>query len=298
MNHGSMWIGGLLVILGLSQPTIFAQSDEGSQGFLLNERIQGSASTLGAITKFDTSAGYQFNRYLAVEAGLPVYSVNPSSSVAQPTATQAATGIGNAYADLRLTLVNPLVNYTSLATVAAPTGDKAEGFSTGHVTYDWSNLFDRSFGRITPFVNLGIANTITDTPFFIRPFISYGFVTHVEGGATYKLVRRISVGASAYGIEPAGQQTVISRLTRGQGQNPGTGNGNGGGPNHGVFETAGTTVGTASIARDDGFSAWLSVRPSRYATFLVGYSRSVEYALDSVFFGLNFNLSPLIRRLL
>ena len=287
----SKW--GLFIALALSQ-LLSAQNDEDSHGFLLNERIQGSASTLGLITKFDTSAGYQFNRYLAVEGGLPVYVVNPSSSFTQATGTQAGAGIGNAYADFRLSLENPLVNYTSLVTVAAPTGDKSRGFSTGHVTYDWSNLFDRSFGRVTPFVNLGIANTITDTPFFVRPFTSFGFVTHVEGGASYKLVRHISVGASAYAIEPSGQQTVVSKLIPGKSQNPG--GGNGGRRHHGVFETAGTTVGDASIARDNGFSAWLSARPSRYATFLIGYSRSFEYALDSVFFGLNLNLSPVIRR--
>ncbi len=286
-----MYRWGLLVTLLLSQAAVAAETGEEGNGFLLNERIQGSASTLGLITKFDTSAGYQFNHYLAVEAGLPVYFVNPSSSFSQATGTQAATGIGNVYADVRLSLENPLVNYTSLATVAAPTGDKATGFSTGHVTYDWSNLFDRSFGHVTPFVNLGIANTITDTPFFIRPFSSFGFVTHVEGGGSYQLFRRLSVGASVYAIEPSGQQTVVSKLI--PGKNAG---GNSGRSHHGVFETASVTVGSASIARDDGFSAWFSARPSRYATFLIGYSRSVEYALDSVFFGLNFNLSPLVRK--
>jgi hypothetical protein len=281
---------GLLVTLLLGQAAMAAEIGEDDHGFLLNERISGSASTLGLITKFDTSAGYQFNRFLAVEAGLPIYSVHPSSSFSQTSGMQAATGIGNVYADLRLSLENPVVNYTSLATVAAPTGDKATGFSTGHVTYDWSNLFDRSFGHVTPFVNLGIANTITDTPFFVRPFTSYGFVTHAEGGASYKLFRLVSVGTSAYAIEPSGQQTVVSKLI---GR---SGSGNSTRHHHGVFETSGVTVGDASIARDDGFSAWLSARPSRYATFLVGYSRSVEYALDSFFFGVNFNLSPLVRR--
>jgi len=52
---------------------------------------------------------------------------------------RSATGIGNAYMDLRLSLLNPAVNFTSLLTAAAPTGDKAAGFSTGHVTYDPKN---------------------------------------------------------------------------------------------------------------------------------------------------------------
>ena len=271
---------------------LFAQDeDAGERGFLFHERIQGSGSSLGLIAKFDTAFGYQFNRYLAVEGGVPFYAVNPSSTTSQVGGAQAAAGIGNAYVDLRLSLLNPAVNYTTALSAAAPTGDKSKGFSTGHMTYDWSNLFDRRFGRLTPFVNLGIANTITDTPFFIQPFSSFGFVTHVEGGGSYQLFRRLSVGASVYAIEPSGQQTVVSKLI--PGKNAG---GNSGRSHHGVFETASVTVGSASIARDDGFSAWFSARPSRYATFLIGYSRSVEYALDSVFFGLNFNLSPLVRK--
>jgi hypothetical protein len=291
---------GLLSAVALSGTLLMAQNEpEGESGFTLHERIQGSGSTLGMITKFDTAVGYQFNRYLAVEAGLPVYVVRPSGTASQVTGVQAATGIGNAYADLRLSLLNPLVNYTSLLTGAAPTGDKTAGFSTGHATYDWSNLFDRSFGHLTPFANLGIANTITDTPFFTRPFSSYGFVTHVEGGASYKLARIVSVGASVYGIEPSGQQTVVSKLIPGKSQNTGTGGTARGRHGHaGVFETASETVGTADIARDHGFSAWFTARASRYAMFEIGYTRSMEYALNGVFFGIDFNLSPVIRKLL
>jgi hypothetical protein len=292
-----------LVILSLAAlvapPLLVAQTEtDGESGFLLHERISGSGSTIGLITKFDTSMGYQFNRYIAAEAGVPVYSVNPSSTASQVTGVRSATGIGNAYVDLRLSLLNPAVNFTSLLTAAAPTGDKAAGFSTGHVTYDWSNLFDRSFGRLTPFVGLGIANTVTDTPFFIRPFTSFGLVAHGEGGASYKLCRVVSVGASAYGIEPSGQQTVYSKLIPRKSQNTGGGTSGQGRRHAGVFETSAVTVGNAGIARDHGFSGWLSVRASRYATFEIGYSRSVEYALNSLFFGIDFNLSPLFRRVL
>src|SRR5579872_5107658 len=142
---------GLLAAVALGGAVLLAQSEpDGESGFTLHERIQGTGSTIGLVTKFDTAVGYQFNRYLAVEGGLPVYAVRPSSTASQVTGVQAATGIGNAYADLRLSVLNPLVNYTSLLTVAAPTGDKTAGFSTGHVAYDWSNLFDRSFGHVTP----------------------------------------------------------------------------------------------------------------------------------------------------
>jgi hypothetical protein len=149
--------------------------------------------------------------------------------------------------------------------------------------------------RITPFVNLGIANTVTDTPFFVRPFTTFGFVAHVEGGASFKVARVVSVGASVYAIEPSGQQTVVSKLIPGKSQNAGTGTGSLR-RHHGVFETQPVTVGPADITRDHGFSGWFSVSPWRYTAFEIGYSRSVVYALDSVFFGINFNLSPLLRR--
>jgi hypothetical protein len=114
---------GLLLVIALGPTALFAEEEGDSRGFLLSERIQGSGSSLGLITKFDTAVGYQFNRYLAIETGMPVYVVNPSSSAAQTTGTQGQSRIGNAHVDLRLSLANPAVNYTSMATVAAPTGD-------------------------------------------------------------------------------------------------------------------------------------------------------------------------------
>ena len=284
----------LLFLLALGR--VFAQDEADSRGFLMNERMQGSASPIGLITKFDTAVGYQFNRYLALEGGVPFYLVNPSAT-AKSTGAQAQSGLGNAYADLRLSLANPAVNYSSVVTIGAPTGDKSTGFSTGHATYDWSNIFDRRFGRAAPFVNLGIANTIADEPYFTRPYSSFGFIAHFEGGATYKLARAISVGGSLYAIAPSGQQTVISKLIPGKSQNPGAG-GTGRGRNgrNGVFETASETVGSADIARDHGVSVWFSASPSRYAEFEMGYSRSAVYALNSVFFGVDFKIGPLIGR--
>ncbi len=267
---------------------LFAQDELDVSGFTLTERIQGTGSSLGLITKFDTAFGYRFNQYLAVEGGIPVYLENLPTSVTGANG-RTLSGIGNAYGDVRFSLENPLVNYDSVLTVAAPTGSQSAGFSTGSVTYDWSNVFDRTFASVTPFVSVGIANTLMDQPFFIRPFSSLGFLGHFEGGASYKLTHRFSVGASAYGIEPAGQQRVYSQLV--MAPNPGRG------PfrrHHGVFEVANVTVGDAAILQDYGFETWVGTRFSRYAYLEIGYSRSVEYALNNVFFGLTFTLGSLL----
>jgi len=257
-------------IVLLAGMPIFAQSSESigaSRKFTFYEKFQGSASTLGVVNELDSSVGYNFNSHFSADVGLPVYFVRPSSSATAGTGAYSANGIGNAYAQLRLALPNPTVNFTSILTGTAPTGAKADGFSTGHATVDWSNYFDHSFSSLTPFVNLGFANSASDTMFFVRPYTTYGLVTHVEGGARYRLVRGFSVGGSLYGIEPSGQQTVVSRIVHGQAQS-GTATAASGTPgrgtlpatssrkNHGVFETASVTTGSANISQDHGVSAW------------------------------------------
>jgi hypothetical protein len=288
MLRRGVYTAALLSALVSAPAVLFAQGELDVSGFTLTERIQGTGSSLGLITKFDTAFGYRFNQYLAVEGGLPVYVENLPTSVTGANG-RTLSGIGNAYGDVRFSLENPLVNFDSILTVAAPTGSKAAGFSTGSVTYDWSNIFSRTFSRVTPFATVGIANTLMDQPFFIRPFSSLGFLSHFEGGASYRLIHKISVGASVYGIEPAGQQRVYSQLVTVP--NPGRG------PfrrHHGVFEVANVTVGDAAILQDYGFESWVGSRLSRYAYVEVGYSRSVEYALNNVFFDLTFTLGSLL----
>ena len=97
--------------------------------------------------------------------------------------------MGNVFSELRLALPSPLVNYVSTVTGTAPTGNRDQGLSTGHATVDWSNYVERGFGPVTPFGEAGIANAVSDTQFFVRPYTSYGFVTHAQGGARYRLVR-------------------------------------------------------------------------------------------------------------
>ena len=91
-----------------------------------------------------------------------------------------------------------MLNYPSTLEGTAPTGDKAAGFSTGRTTVDWTNRFSHTFSAVTPFASAGLANTVSDTSFFIRPFTSLGIVSHFEGGAKLRVSQFIDVGTSAY----------------------------------------------------------------------------------------------------
>ncbi len=282
------------------------------KGWTLYESFQGSSDSAGLVTKLDSTLGYNFNRYFGVDAGLPVYFIHASDSTSGLTSTN---GIGNFYVDLRLTLRNPLVNFSSNLRGTAPTGDEAKGLSTGHATYDWTNYFDRRFGRFTPFAALGVANTVSDTPYYLRPFTSFGLVGHFEAGLRFRASRYLSVSASAYDIAPSGEQTIYSRFMRGgsgssgggmgtvmlaaAGRSDGStgpvgpgGSGGSGGPgSHGrLYELAPVTTGSASLASDNGYSAGVSIFPNRVLDLSVGYSRSVHYRDNSVYFGIGFNV--------
>lgn len=299
--------GALAAVILIESTGVFAsQSSEQGTGFHLYERFDATRNALGVITRVDSTAGYNFNRYFAVDAGLPVYMVRPSETALDTVAMQRATDIGNLHMTARLRAATPTIIYLGTFTVTAPTGAKDQGLSTGKATYDWNNHFERSFGRATPFGDLGVANAIADTPLFVRPFTSQGLVTRFEGGVRLSLAPRVTAGALLYAIEPHGEQTVISRLTKlGVGSSPPI-PGSPGRPDReqpvgrgrkqGVFELNHTTVGPAEIARDRGGSLWLSFGPLHVSDFQLGYSRSTTYALDTVFFGIGVNVGSLIKK--
>lgn len=286
----AMICSGLL----LSAANLAGQSPDKTKdeekGFTLYEQFEGSSNTLGQVTKFETTAGYNFNRFFGVDAGVPLYIVRASAS-STTTTSRSSNGIGDAYVDLRLTAKNPLLNFASTLTGRAPTGDTSSGLSTGRATFDWDNRFDRSFLGLLPFIDLGVANSISDTHFFTRPFTTLGMVGHFEGGASYKFLHFTSVGASLYDDRPWGQQKVFSKLIKRQ---TASGASRSGRRRGGVFENASETVGGADIARDNGFSAWFDASPIRYLDFEIGFNRSVHYDLNTVSFGVGVNVGSLL----
>ena len=278
------------VVACMTVSSLMGQESGESGRFTFEGRVQGSANQLGTVTRLDTSAGYLLTKRWSLSFGVPYYFASPASTPAS-TGSGSFNGVGNVFSELRFTLPNPALNYVSTVTGTAPTGDRNLGLSTGHATVDWSNYFERSLGRLTPFGEVGIANAVSDTQFFVRPYTSYGFVGHVQGGARYRLTRWLSARGSAYVIQPKGQQIVVSRVVTKHGSSPPTAAaGATRGARRQVFETQNITTGSADIARDRGLSTWatLGVRPS--FNVYAGYTRSTQYNLDTLFFGLGFRV--------
>jgi hypothetical protein len=258
------------------------------KGLVIYEAFDGDANSDGQVMTLTSSVAYNFNQHFSAGLGIPIYFDHVSSSTST-TGTTSSSGIGNAFAMLQGVWKNPTLNYGTSLTGSAPTGDSKKGLSTGHATFDWNNRLEHDTGRLTPFVDAGLANAVTDTRFFLRPFTSFGKVAHFEAGTEVDLSHSFNLTLSAYDIAPWGTQTVFSRFV-----NPGS-TGNGG--KHGrVFEVNHQTTGTASLTRDNGYTVGLGVSPRPYLDLEIGYTRSVHYALNTVSFGAGINLSSFFSR--
>jgi len=287
-------IPAAFLVLVSATGTLYGQADTGR--WAVYQRFQGSSNGSGQILKLDTGVAYDLTPRVSLSAGVPYFFVRNGGDRA------FHDGIGNAYFNVGLSLPDHRVRYYTSLQVSAPTGNEEGGFSTGDVTVDWMNTFSVPTERFVPFFSAGLANTVSDTSFFTRPFTSVGMVGHLQGGTLWWPGRRASIGALGYAVVPSGEQTVVSRVAvapaetpsetqeAGTAQAPGPG-GNPFGPRPNgtnastrpkrVFET-----GDADLARDHGFSGWFTVYPTVNTDIYVGYSRSVRYDLDSVFLGI------------
>jgi hypothetical protein len=280
-----------------------ARAEEG-RGWNFAGNFSGSSNSDGTVMKVAPMLGYSFTSHFQTYAGLPFYMVNLSSTATSTTTTSTTStpggfvsGIGNAFLGGRLAVNSDAINYSSTLELTAPTGDKSHGFSTGRATADWTNRFSHRFDSFTPFGSLGLANTISDTNFFVRPFTSLGLVSHFEGGGAFDISDHVRVNGSAYAIGAVGNQTIISKVIKRQiaaavstgttGTSGKTG-ASAANPNQ-VFNTGTETVVPAQVADDHGVSTWIGVTPGQ-GNFYIGYSRSMHYDFNTLFFGMGFRI--------
>jgi hypothetical protein len=252
------------------------------------EQFDGSANSQGQVMLLNSSVGYLFGSHLFVDAGVPVYFVRAyTTTTSGLSTTNSSSDLGDVYAQARLSFLNRALNFKTQLTGRAPTGNTSDGISTGHATYDWTNRFDRDFGRWTPFLEAGLADSLPDSFVYRRPFASYGELAHFQAGASYRVVKWLSVAASAFDVAPWGSQTIDSRIVRSA-----AGPSNGHGP---PFSQVPQTTGGSSLTADNGFMAGLDLSPVRALDFTVGYSRSTHYDLNTVSFGVAVNMRAILR---
>ncbi len=273
------------------------QNDEGFYpGWSLGVRFEGSTDSDGSVYDLGTGVGYNFSHHFGVGLGVPYYFVGtPSSIKGKNPGAVSGNGIGNFGADLKWLFPGKTMNYTSTVHLGAPTGDTKKGFSNGHATWNWTNHIEHGWGMFTPSIDGGVGNTIPDTRYFKRPFMTFGYNAAFEAG-TEMDAGPISLSASAYDVAPWGSQTLISRVFR---CSSGTKCSSAGKTtNRKNYLNSSVSTGDASLARDNGFNASAEFKPKSLKTvdFEVGYSRSVPLRLNTFSFGIALDIAGILRQ--
>ncbi len=261
------------------------------QQFFWMEGLQFSSNHYGRIWVLNNAAGFHLTKRLSLEVGLPFYNVNSSQG--------NVSGLGDVYAQLELLTALPAARLTTSLTVTAPTGNKSAGLSSGRPTVDFTNGLAHRWSMIGLFGNAGVADTIANSAYFVRPVSSYGWVGHFEAGGELFPNGHIGVGAAAYDILPFGSQTIYQR---GNGNGNvlgslmgGSGSGMGGGLlGGGMGHSGAKATGSSGLDRDNGGAAWVDISPIRSINIELSYSRSVHFDLNTFAVSINSNIWSLI----
>jgi hypothetical protein len=268
--------------LAQSNPESAAKDETGMTSYV---EFDGTTNSAGQEYVLSPNVGYAFTKHFSMDVAAPFYFATTAATTT--TSGKSASGVGNPVLSLRWKFPNDRLNYGTVLSGSAPLGDKSLGLNTGHATFDWINHVDHSFNRVTPFIEAGLSNTTASERLFVRPYTSYGYNTHFRGGAQVDAWKFITVGVAGYDIAPFGNQTLIpvgspQSGNSAQGKNPHV-------PTQKVS-------GTASLAKDYGYSAWVDMSLNRFMDAEVGYTRSTPFDLNSISFSLGFNVGKLAHR--
>lgn len=289
-------------------------------------QMGGSRTSLGAVTGVDVDLGFNFTKHLGADVGLPFYFVRTPFSLVATSDWKYWTLWGDPYIDIRYTTSRRGFDYTTVLTGEIPMGNNRSIYSTGRFMGDWFNHLERDVQGFTPFLNFGAGNGTVERFIMPRPYSMYrpyetlGFISDFEGGVSRKFFKKYTVGVSGYALVPAGPQNVYSKFVQpssivyGDGQHyryfdsnfetqfpiqvPAVAALVGSGTYDGCTLIANVTTckgGLSSIAKDDGYSAWIEVARQRNVSVQIGYTRSIHYALDIVTLMIHFNATPLLR---
>ena len=264
----------LLAVSSLAQavPPVKTQTADQEKGFTWTETYEGSGNTDGFITDINSTVGYIFDEHFSMNIGVPYLFIEPTSS---KTGTTSVAGMGNPYVGLKYSRKGPALDFSTSLNSAAPVASSTKGLSTGRVTFDWDNHFAHGFGPSTPFFDVGLGNTVPETRFLHRPYISLGKLTHFEAGSELDLGEKFSITASGYYILPWGPQQIFLR---------------------GKKSSSGSTKGGVSLTRDDGINLGFDYNLSRSVDLSAGYSYSAYSVLNTLSFGVELNVGSWLKR--
>ena len=231
-------------------------------------------SVTGWATLATPAIGYSFNDIFSIDASIPIYFYRLAESRStHPKPTQQLVNQrgepGDIVFGLHAQFIPRLFQYSVTGAFTAPTGDEAYGLTTGRVTFDVNNHFERTFGRLTPNIELGAGDSSTLVNRTVtKNYTSLGPLAHFQVGLNLDLVRGISFESDAYEQLPIGDQKIYGPSRHGNA----------------------TVVTGHNVTEDNGFVNSLDIPLDSHFTLSGYYSRSLRLHTDTTAIGITYIL--------
>jgi Protein of unknown function (DUF1565) len=230
-------------------------------------QVTGYDSFSGYAGGLELSVGYDFNRALEVESGLPFYFF--TASHISPDADNFSYHYGSFGDAFVKIVVNPLarLNYQAALTVTAPTG--RANISTGQVTWDWNNRMEHDWRHLHPFGEFVLGN-VPSVTLRLESYRISGFAAQVHAGNSFDFGKLGSFDASFYESVPVGNARAYFNSEVGAPSTP------------------------FNLLSDHGLNADYSKSAGRFA-FDVTYNRSIPYSANAVYVTLGYRIGHIRR---
>lgn len=231
-------------------------------------------STTGWATLAVPAVGYTINDIFSIDTTIPIYMYRLAPNRRphpKPDAylVNQRGELGDAIFSLHAQFLPRNFLYESTFAFTVPTGDETYGLTTGRVTFDLNNHFERSYGRFTPNLEIGAGDSTTLVNRSVnKTYTSLGPLAHFQIGLGMDLFRRLSFESDAYEQLPIGDQKIYSAFRKGR-------------P---------TVVVGYNVTEDNGFTNALDFRVDSHTTLSGYYSRSLRRSVDTVGIGITYVL--------
>lgn len=220
------------------------------------------------------AVGYTINDTFAIDAAIPIYMYRLAESLAaHPKPDERLVSQrgepGDAIFGLHAQFTPGLYLYQSTFAFTVPSGDEAYGLTTGRMTFDLNNHFERSYGRFTPILEIGAGDSTTLVNRQVnKTYTSLGPLAHFQLGLGIDLMRRVAFETNVYEQLPIGDQKIYGPSRSGKTM----------------------VVKGYNVTEDNGFTNSLDLTLNSHATLSGYYSRSLRRHTDTAGIGITYVL--------
>jgi hypothetical protein len=231
-------------------------------------------STTGWATLAMPAAGYTINDTFSIDAAIPIYMYRLAESLAAHPKSDARLVSqrgepGDAIFGLHAQFTPGPYLYQATFAFTVPSGDEAYGLTTGRMTFDLNNHFERTYGRFTPILELGAGDSATLVNRQVnKTYTSLGPLAHFQLGLGIDLMRRLAFETNVYEQLPIGDQKIYGPSRSGKTM----------------------VVKGYNVTEDNGFTNSLDLTLNSHTTLSGYYSRSLRRHADTAGIGITYVL--------